>query len=212
MLADGREISVPLAWSPRLCDATAEQCRHLRLIGGGIGIHWPDVDEEFTLVLRRAAEVASPARPGATSSAGLTLAEMKAAASEVDFDPALVERVARLLAASTTASPLERLIGGPVRHDHEARFPIKLDENSAARLLSAVRIRAGQSGSRDVGLAVARAYWASSTRKVRERISVVLDTIDRTLPRPETQGSAIGAVGDGAAAAEPDAGEVGPRS
>jgi hypothetical protein len=180
-----------------------------------------------------------------------------------------------------------------LRHDYEARFPIKLDENSAARLLSAVRISAGQSGNRDVGhsssmgmtwhdggelealhvtarpvgggtsvsvvlartgtlvptamftgmamllaflpgvglyrdvgslavgasivgmsgvLAVARAYWASSTRKARERIGVVMDTIGQTLTQPEPQASAIGTVGDGAAASQPDASEVGPRS
>ncbi len=66
-------------------------------------------------------------------------------------DPALVERAARMLAATATASPLERLIGGPLRHTHEVRFPIKLDENRAALLLSAVRISAGLAGSRDAG-------------------------------------------------------------
>jgi len=45
-LADGREISVPLEWSSRLLKASAKQRKNWRLIGGGIGIHWKDVDED----------------------------------------------------------------------------------------------------------------------------------------------------------------------
>ena len=224
-------------------------------------------DEEFALILRKATELASRAEPLGRSPTGLTLTEMKAAAAQVGFDPALVERAARMVAATATASPLERLIGGPLRHDHTARFPVRLDENRAALLLSAVRISAGVAGQQDVGhsgsmgmtwhdggdtealsvtarheedgtavsvvldrrgtlgviamfsgvgmvlvvlfagsalypvdpalglgagiagvgaaFAIARRYWASSTRKVRDRISVVMDAIGETLARPE---------------------------
>jgi hypothetical protein len=220
-------------------------------------------DEEFVLILRKAAELASQAESPSATSAGLTMAEMKSAATQAGLDPALVERAARLVAVGVTASPIERLIGGPLRHHDEARFPIKLDENGAARLLSAVRIAASLAGSRDVGhsssmgmtwhdggdmeslgitarpeedgttvsiavdrrgtlgvvamvsgitmflvvlfavfalypdspalgiggfiagvggiLAAARGYWASSTKKVRERISFVMDAIGQTL-------------------------------
>jgi hypothetical protein len=249
-------------------------------------------DEEFAIILRKATELASRAEVPASSSAGLTLTEMKAAAAQVGFDPALVERAARLLAEGVTASPLERLIGGPLRHDQKAHFPIKLDEHGAARLLSAVRIGAGQSGvghSSSMGMtwnaggesleplsvaarsgedgtsvsvaldrratllavaagsgltmfltvlfavfalypeapalgyggliagiggvfAVARGYWASSTRKARERISAVMDDIGQTLTQPETQPSSMGTVAESAAAPEPDASEVGTRS
>lgn len=223
-------------------------------------------DEEFALILRKAAELTSRAESSGTSSAGLTMTEMKAAAAQVGIDPVLVERAARLITAKANASPLERLIGGPLRHEHEARFPIKLDENGAARLLSAIRIRAGQPGSQDAGhsssmgmtwhdgsalealgvtarpeedgtsvsivldrrgtlvpivalsgmamflavlfaafalypqahalgygglivgiggvFAAARGYWASSTRKVRERISAVMDTVGQALSQP----------------------------
>jgi hypothetical protein len=48
-LDDGRTISVPLAWSWRLSDATAEQRRRYELIGDGSGIHWPDVDEDISI-------------------------------------------------------------------------------------------------------------------------------------------------------------------
>jgi hypothetical protein len=49
VLADGREISVPLAWFPRLLNAKEEQRRQWRLIGGGIGIHWPLIDEDISV-------------------------------------------------------------------------------------------------------------------------------------------------------------------
>jgi hypothetical protein len=48
-LADGRVISVPLAWSWRLSEATPAQRANFRLIGAGQGIHWPDVDEDISV-------------------------------------------------------------------------------------------------------------------------------------------------------------------
>jgi hypothetical protein len=47
-LADGRVISVPLAWSWRLSDATPAQRAKWELIGDGYGVHWPDVDEDIS--------------------------------------------------------------------------------------------------------------------------------------------------------------------
>lgn len=47
-LADGRVISVPLAWSWRLSDATPAQRANWKLIGDGYGVHWPDVDEDIS--------------------------------------------------------------------------------------------------------------------------------------------------------------------
>src|SRR3972149_2762998 len=48
-LADGRVISVPLAWSWRLSEATPKQRANYRLIGSGQGVHWPDVDEDISV-------------------------------------------------------------------------------------------------------------------------------------------------------------------
>ena len=48
-LADGREISVPLVWFPRLSSATAAQRARWRLIGKGNGIHWSDLDEDVSV-------------------------------------------------------------------------------------------------------------------------------------------------------------------
>ena len=47
-LMDGRIISVPLVWYPRLLNATVEQRKNWHIIGGGYGIHWPDVDEDLS--------------------------------------------------------------------------------------------------------------------------------------------------------------------
>lgn len=49
VLADGREISAPLEWFPRLRDASPEARGHWRLIGKGLGIHWPDIDEDIAV-------------------------------------------------------------------------------------------------------------------------------------------------------------------
>lgn len=49
VLADGREISAPLEWFPRLRDASPELRKKWRLIGRGVGVHWPDVDEDIAV-------------------------------------------------------------------------------------------------------------------------------------------------------------------
>lgn len=235
-------------------------------------------DEEFAVILRTAAELASRTDQPGVSSGGLTLAEMKSAAAQAGLDPTLVERAAQLLVTRSTDSVFDRLIGGPLRHEHTARFSIKLDAESASRVLSAVRINAhfhgkdpghssalGMSwtawGSGDalsviarpdrdgtsvtlvlnrrstfvltglaslfalyfavlfsvfglmpegavpgfaglaagIGgvLALARGYWASSTRKARERLGVMLDAIGQALVQPER--------GDDSATPAPDA-------
>ncbi|HEX2787068.1 MAG TPA: DUF2442 domain-containing protein [Ignavibacteria bacterium] len=49
ILLDGRELSVPLEWFPRLRDANSKQRKNWRLIGKGIGIHWEDIDEDISV-------------------------------------------------------------------------------------------------------------------------------------------------------------------
>jgi Protein of unknown function (DUF2442) len=48
-LNDGRSISAPLAWYPRLLNGTVPERRNWRLIGGGEGVHWPDLDEDISV-------------------------------------------------------------------------------------------------------------------------------------------------------------------
>jgi hypothetical protein len=48
-LTDGRTVSVPLVWFPRLADASPKQRARWQLIGGGVGIHWDAVDEDISV-------------------------------------------------------------------------------------------------------------------------------------------------------------------
>jgi hypothetical protein len=48
-LKDGRMVSVPLSWFPRLLNATTEQRAKFEIMGEGEGIHWPDVDEDLSI-------------------------------------------------------------------------------------------------------------------------------------------------------------------
>jgi len=59
-LADGRSVSVPLAWSWRLANATPAQRRRFEIIGTGEGVHWPDIDEDISA---RGMLEGIPARP-----------------------------------------------------------------------------------------------------------------------------------------------------
>jgi hypothetical protein len=48
VLADGRRLATPLAWFPRLLNATPEQRARFELLGDGVGVYWPDVDEDLS--------------------------------------------------------------------------------------------------------------------------------------------------------------------
>ncbi|MCC6409382.1 MAG: DUF2442 domain-containing protein [Planctomycetes bacterium] len=48
-LTDGRSISAPLEWFPRLANATRGERADWRLIGAGVGIHWPRIDEDISV-------------------------------------------------------------------------------------------------------------------------------------------------------------------
>jgi hypothetical protein len=64
-LEDGREIAAPLAWFPRLRDASAPQQQNWRLIGRGEGIHWPDIDEDISIEGLLAGRAPKPSRDAA---------------------------------------------------------------------------------------------------------------------------------------------------
>ena len=49
-LADGREVGAPLEWFPRLARATATERAHLEIFDQGFGIHWPDIDEDVSVL------------------------------------------------------------------------------------------------------------------------------------------------------------------
>jgi hypothetical protein len=48
-MSDGREVSIPLAWFPRLLSASPAQRSKLEISPGGYGIHWPEVDEDVSI-------------------------------------------------------------------------------------------------------------------------------------------------------------------
>jgi hypothetical protein len=48
-LSDGRILSIPLAWYPRLARATAKQLKNFEISPGGYGIHWPQIDEDLSV-------------------------------------------------------------------------------------------------------------------------------------------------------------------
>lgn len=63
-LVDGRTITVPLTWYPRLLHATPQQRANWKICGGGYGIHWPDLDEDLsTAGLLRGAPAPGTASP-----------------------------------------------------------------------------------------------------------------------------------------------------
>jgi hypothetical protein len=64
-LRDGRTVTAPLTWYPRLLHGTIRERRNWRLIGGGVGIHWPDLDEDLSV------ESILAGRPSAESQASL---------------------------------------------------------------------------------------------------------------------------------------------
>ena len=49
-LVDGRTVSAPLVWFPRLSHATKKQLDNWELLGDGEGIHWPDIDEDLSII------------------------------------------------------------------------------------------------------------------------------------------------------------------
>ena len=50
VLTDGRTLSVPLAWFPRLVNASVQQRAQIELLGDGSGIHWPAIDEDISVL------------------------------------------------------------------------------------------------------------------------------------------------------------------
>jgi len=48
VLADGRQVGMPISWSEKLASATRDQLSHWELNGDGVGVHWPDLDEDLS--------------------------------------------------------------------------------------------------------------------------------------------------------------------
>ena len=106
-------------------------------------------DREFALILNRAAELSASIDSSTPRPTGLSLEEIKAIALEAGFDSGLIERAARQLPTSSGGSAVERVIGGPVRHEITTRFTARLTDEQSAHLLAIVRAVAAQQGEGD---------------------------------------------------------------
>ena len=71
-LADGRVTSVPLAWSWRLAEASPAQRANFRIVGGGQGVHWPEVDEDISVEGMLHGTPAPRPKSGAAATGGRT--------------------------------------------------------------------------------------------------------------------------------------------
>ena len=83
-LSDGRTIAVPIDWFPRLVHATQDERDNWRTIGGGEGIHWPDLDEDISVEALLAGRKSGESRSsfsrwleGKRAGRGLTLSDLK---------------------------------------------------------------------------------------------------------------------------------------
>jgi hypothetical protein len=93
-LEDGRSVSVPMAWFPRLVAGTPEQLNNWRIIGRGVGIHWPDLDEDISVENLLAVDGQllmdrSVAKPGVKTKSPAALV------AQVERDEALLREITR---------------------------------------------------------------------------------------------------------------------
>lgn len=96
-------------------------------------------EDDFALILAKAAELSPESSSHDTSPRSLSLAEMKSIASEVGLDPELIERAAHLVPAVRRPTLLGRLFGGPLSSSEEFVIPVQLTQERAQHLLSLVR-------------------------------------------------------------------------
>jgi len=98
-LRDGRVISVPLVWYPRLLNATPAQRKNWKIAGGGYGIHWPDVDEDLSTegLLRGA-----PAPRGSAKAIGWDLSDRERAVLDLIKEGSANREIAAQLKISET--------------------------------------------------------------------------------------------------------------
>jgi hypothetical protein len=96
-------------------------------------------DDEFAMILAKAAELSAQSGSQGDRSHGLSLLEMKTIAREVGLDPEFVERAAHLVPAVARSTIMGRLFGGPLSSQLDFYVPVRLTTESAGHLLSLVR-------------------------------------------------------------------------
>ena len=103
-------------------------------------------DEEFALILKKAAALASESEASAIAAGELSIDDMKSIAAEAGLDPSLIERATRLVPSQTGGSLPRRLFGRLVRRRISLSFPTRLTRTRSDHLLSAIRAATDQQG------------------------------------------------------------------
>jgi hypothetical protein len=154
-LRDGRVISVPLVWYPRLLNATHAQRKNWKIAGGGYGIHWPDVDEDLSTegLLRGAKAPKNQLRidkhfhesqkPDLRTVYGYDVAIWEEAKAEAIREIGARAKQESTIYYSDLAKKIHSINFGP--HDssfHYLLFEVSKDEDAAGKgLLSALVVR-----------------------------------------------------------------------
>ena len=106
-------------------------------------------EQEFALILRRAADLAVSMDGAQAHPEGFSLEEMKAIAMEAGIDPLLIERIARTTPVISGGSRLSRILGGPLKPQLHAVIDSTMTEQKAESTLRTLQATAGQRGQGD---------------------------------------------------------------
>lgn len=147
-LRDGRVISVPLVWYPRLLNATPAQRKNWKIAGGGYGIHWPDIDEDLSTdgLLRgarapKSVPAMAPTREGQSETKyGYDIPAWEKAKAEAIRELGAQAKRESTISYSDLTKKIRSITFGPGDHAfHYLLFEVSKDEDAAGRgLLSAL--------------------------------------------------------------------------
>jgi hypothetical protein len=147
-------------------------------------------EDDFAIILAKAAELSPESSSHDTPPHTLSLAEMKSIASEVGLDPELIERAAHLVPAVRRPTVLGRLFGGPASSSVEFLIPVHLTQEDAQQLLSLARatlLTRGEGEATSTGMSFSsfegwqKVFISAHPDGGSTRIRVVVDTRSRLL-------------------------------
>ena len=147
-------------------------------------------EDDFALILAKAAELSPESSSNDTLPRSLSLAEMKSIAIEVGLDPELIERAAHLVPAVRRPTLLGRLFGGPLSSSVELLIPVQLTQEGAQQLLSLARatlLTRGEGEATSTGMSFSsfegwqKVFISAHLDGASTRIRVVVDNRRRLL-------------------------------
>jgi hypothetical protein len=145
-------------------------------------------EDDFAIILAKAAELSPESSSHDTPPRSLSLAEMKSIASEVGLDPELIERAAHLVPAARRPTLLGRLFGGPLSSSAELLIPVQLTQEGAQQLLSLARatlLTHGQGEATSTGMSFSsfersqKVFISAHQDGASTRIRIVVDNRSR---------------------------------